>query len=239
MTKILLLSDIHGHDDMAAAAIARHPDVEHILIAGDLTNFGDAGSARSVIEALCSGNSRNPGSFGILGRTSPRIRAVAGNCDPVSVRNYMSAAGFNVEGMLIELPYGTLVGAGGGLRRAGLTSFERTEAQLDEALSTQLSSAAEKGRKKPVIVLTHTPPYGTNADLLGGKHVGSKEFARMMIERVPDVWICGHIHESRSISTEDGTLVVNPGPCGNGYHAILEVNVGPDGKTSVRAELFR
>jgi Icc-related predicted phosphoesterase len=61
----------------------------------------------------------------------------------------------------------------------------------------------------------------------------------MLLEYAPDVWICGHIHESRCVSLEDGTLVVNPGPCGSGCHAILEIKEGPDGKALVRAELSK
>ena len=226
MKKILLLSDLHGRADMAAAVADSHQDIDFILIAGDITNFGDADEARAVLGALAR-------------KDKPRaIFAVAGNCDPLPVRRYLGAAGLNIEGKTLETPFGTLVGAGGGLKRAGLTSFERTECELSESLGKWLAIASGEGRKKPLIVMTHSPPYGTNADRLGGKHVGSMEFARLMIERFPDVWICGHIHESRCVSLEDGTLVVNPGPCNRGCHAILEINEGPDGKALVRAELF-
>jgi Icc-related predicted phosphoesterase len=225
--KILLLSDIHGRSDMAAATVARHPEVDFIFISGDITNFGDADSARSVIDALSYDGKR---------RT---IFAVAGNCDSTSVRNYMQDTGLEVEGTVNGLPFATLIGAGGGLKRAGLTTFERTENQLKEALAPQLIAASGNGCKRPYIVLTHTPPYGTNADCHGENHVGSREFARLMIKYSADVWICGHIHESRCVSREDGVLVVNPGPCNCGCHAILEIDEGLDGKYRVKAQLFK
>jgi uncharacterized protein len=228
MTKILVLADIHGHADLAEAAVARNSDAECIFIAGDLTNFGSEESARHVIKAL---------------RADGRTRAilmVAGNCDNDSVRKYIETEGLNVEGRVLDFPFGRLVGAGGGLKRAGITCFERTEKQLAEALSRQLAAAAEKALKPlPLVVLTHTPPYGTNADQRGDWHVGSKAFAALMIEYLPKVWICGHIHESRSISLEDGTLVVNPGPCGAGFYAVLEIGADAAGEFRVRAELSR
>lgn len=226
MTKILLLSDIHGRGDMAATVVSRHPDIDYVFIAGDITNFGNVESVRSVVKALASDSKK------------PRIFAVAGNCDTKPARQYMSEKGLDVEGRVHELPFAALVGAGGGLRRAGITSFERNENELIAALSLPLTSAVREGLR-PLIVLTHTPPYGTNADCHGENHVGSKGFARMMVIHRPDVWICGHIHESRCVSLEDGTLVVNPGPCSSGCHAILEIEESPDGNSLVRAQLFR
>ena len=227
MKKILLLSDVHGRGDMAAAIIARHQNLDYVLIAGDVTNFGDVESAQAVIKALFSDGKRRC------------VFLVAGNCDPPSVRTFFRVEGFETEGYERELPFASFVGVGGGLRRAGLTSFERTESELNEALIAQLSALRSKDRKKPMIVLTHTPPYGTNADRRGEMHVGSKEFAKAMAEYSPDVWICGHIHESRCVSLEDGTLVINPGPCSCGSHAILEINESPDENKLVRASLFR
>lgn len=227
MKKLLLLSDIHGRGDVAAAIIARHPDIEYVLIAGDITNFGDVKSARTVIGALSSGGRRLS------------VSLVAGNCDPAAVREFFMTEDLEIEGRGRELPFASLVGVGGGLRRAGLTSFERTERELGEALVAKLSPFSARDRAKPVITLTHTPPYGTNADRRGETHVGCREFAKSMVEFCPDVWVCGHIHESRCVSLEDGTLVVNPGPCSGGFYSILEIGEGPGGTSSVRAFLLK
>lgn len=227
MTKILVLADIHGHADQAEAAVARNPDAEYIFIAGDLTNFGNEENARHVIRAI-----------GADGK--PRtIVAVAGNCDNDSVRKYINVEGFDVEGKILDLPFARVVGAGGGLKRAGITCFERSENQLREALGNQIRAVKQANHPLPLIVLTHTPPYGTNADQHGGWHVGSKAFATLMIEHLPKIWICGHIHESRCVSLEDGTLVVNPGPCGAGYHALMEIGTDATGELRIRAELSR
>jgi len=227
MTKILVLADIHGHADQAEAAVSRNPDADYIFIAGDLTNFGNEESARHVIEALS-----------IDGKIRT-IVTVAGNCDNESVRKYINAEGLCVEGRTLEFPFARVVGAGGGLKRAGITCFERTESQLKAALEGQISTAGRSIRQLPLVVLTHTPPYGTNADQRGDWHVGSKAFASLMIEHMPKVWICGHIHESRCVSLEDGSLVVNPGPCGAGCHALLEIDMDAAGELRIKAELSR
>lgn len=226
--KILVLSDIHGRGDMAARIIALHPDIDTILIAGDITNFGSVDEARSVrARILSDGKPRS-------------IYAVAGNCDPLPVRQYLKAEGIDVEGSVCRLDFAYLVGAGGGLKRAGLTSFERTESELEAALRPRLASIKPRLESaKPLIVLTHSPPYGTNADLHGEAHVGSFSFARLMLEFSPEVWICGHIHESRCVSLEDGSLVINPGPCSAGCYGILEIKESPGEKSSARAYLSR
>ncbi|MGB4585822.1 MAG: metallophosphoesterase family protein [Rectinemataceae bacterium] len=236
MKKILILSDIHGRGDIAERIIALHPEIDTILIAGDMTNFGNVDEAKAVrARILSDGRHRS-------------VYAVAGNCDPLPVRKYLRTEAIEVEGSVLDLQFGSLAGAGGGLKRAGLTSFERTESELKAALEPQLSSirtpsfghsSSRSGSAKPLIVLTHSPPYGTNADMHGEAHVGSLSFARIMLEFKPEVWICGHIHESRCVSLEDGTLVVNPGPCSAGCYGILEISVGPGEKYSARAYLSR
>lgn len=227
LKKILVVSDIHGYGESLAAVLAANAEADLVAVAGDLTNFGNAASAREILSLLMAMRSPWP----------PAI--VAGNCDPSAARRCFMESGGDLEGKPRELPFATLIGTGGGLRRAGITSFERGEAELYEALAPQLYAAKARALRRPLIVMTHTPPYGTNADRRGEKHVGSEKFALLMQEYAPEIWICGHIHESRCVSTEDGTLVVNPGPCGAGCYAILEIGEkNPDsGIVAVRAEL--
>ncbi|MDX9784052.1 MAG: metallophosphoesterase family protein [Spirochaetia bacterium] len=230
-SRLLVLSDIHGHADMAGIIAARHPGIEGILIAGDITNFGNADAVRRVLDAL----KPRGGMQGVHG--------VSGNCDTLSARRYFSASGLDLEAGGFESSELFILGAGGGLRRAGITSFERSEGELEAALGPGLDAANKKTgprpRTKPLIVVTHSPPYGTNADLHAGMHVGSKTFSRLMGRYGPEVWICGHIHESRCVSLEDGTLVINPGPCALGYHAILEIGrEGEDQVPELKAFLF-
>jgi Icc-related predicted phosphoesterase len=209
---------------MAAMAVSAVPDAQFVLIAGDLTNFGDQKSAQKVIQALA-------------GTESPRkIIAVAGNCDPEPVRRYLHASGYALEGSAESISFGTVAGVGGGLKRAGITSFERTEEELDQSMAKAIGSFS---RNSLTIFLTHNPPYGTNADLNRDRHVGSRAFAFHLQKQIPDIWICGHIHESRCVSLEDGTLIINPGPCGEGCFAVVELKEGPQGYKVASAALSR
>lgn len=228
LKKILVVSDIHGHSKSLKEVLTANDGAELVIVAGDLTNFGSAADAREILDILEQAGFPFP----------PAV--VAGNCDTLAARRSFYASGRGLEGHLRELPFATLTGAGGGLRRAGITSFERSEAELRDALAPQFFASERNKVRRPLIVVTHSPPYGTNADRRGESHVGSGEFASLMALYKPEAWICGHIHESRCVSLEDGTLVVNPGPCGSGCFAVLEVDEkGPDrGEiAAVRAEL--
>ena len=215
MKKILVLSDIHGHVDVLGRVLSSNPDVSLILIAGDLTNFGDAEAAARVIAELKA----VPG--------SPGIALVPGNCDTASARREFEASGFCVDGRRRGFPICKVAGTGGGLRRAGITSFERTEKDLGESLKHALNDLAADEGTGPLVILTHSPPYGTNADSIRESHSGSLAFAEIMTSLMPELWVCGHIHESRCVSMEDGTLVINPGPCALGCYAIIEIKEGP------------
>jgi len=61
------------------------------------------------------------------------------------------------------------------------------------------------------------------------KHLGSQSFAALLYEYEPLLWICGHIHEGRSIQWEGRTLVINPGPVALGSYAILGIEQKPQG----------
>jgi len=70
------------------------------------------------------------------------------------------------------------------------------------------------GKYKDVkmILVTHGPPYGTELDKIGERHVGNKDY-RKFIERIkPKVAISGHLHETVGKSDKIGeTKLINPG----------------------------
>jgi uncharacterized protein len=213
--KILVLADIHGHVEELRHVLFSNPGISLILVAGDLTNFGDAKAAATILAELKAAPD------------SPDVALVPGNCDPLAARREFESSCFSVDGGRRDFSICRVAGTGGGLRRAGITSFERTEDELKDSLKEALGDTVQGDASLPLIVLTHSPPYGTNADSVRGFHSGSKAFAEIMSARMPAIWVCGHIHESRCISREDGTLVVNPGPCASGCCAVIEIKEGP------------
>ncbi len=205
--------------------MTKNKGVEYILVAGDITNFGSELDAAKVLDALQ------------IGPTRPVILAVPGNCDTVAVRKYLVDNGVSIEQRVVVLPIGNVAGVGGGLKRAGITPYERTEMELRSGAEHVLKQVAHTRSKLPTIMVSHTPPYGSNADLRHGQHVGSYELAGLMNTFCPQVWVCGHIHESPCVSMEDETLIVNPGPCANGNYAVLTFRIGEDGSVSIRGKL--
>lgn len=228
MKKALILADIHGQSEFARRALEMNRDVDLVIVAGDVTNFGGADAVAKVLDSLRA--AVDP---------PPPIVAIPGNCDPLAARKALDASGTNVDGLLVQFEFCFIAGTGGALRRAGITSYERTEAQLQAGLKGPLGAYKERKDSRPLVVVTHSPPYGTNADRHGEQHVGSESFAAILGQGIPSVWVCGHIHESRSVSLEDGCLVVNPGPCSFGYYAILEIWKSPDLGWQVRASLSK
>lgn len=217
MSKILVLADIHGKLDALRQVLGANGDADLVLVAGDLTNFGGGEVADAVLAEL------------LAAAPSRRIALVPGNCDPPQARRRMEESGLCVDGRSAGYGICRVAGVGGGLRRAGITSYERTETELSDCLAAALKSATAVENEAPLIVLTHSPPYGTNADRVRYSHSGSEAFARLMTSTRPAAWICGHIHESPCVSLEDGCLVVNPGPCAAGRYAVLRIQEGPDG----------
>lgn len=235
MTRILVAADVHGNARQLARAVAAQPEASAVLIAGDITNFGTVHDAKSVLEAA-----------GADGRIRTVV-VVSGNCDPKPVRDFLAESGCDLErsGPFPGLP--AMAGVGGGLRRAGVTCHERTEEDLGKALRSRLSTLGEGTPCRAQIIMTHSPPYGTNADKLQERHVGSRAFADILAQCPPRLWICGHIHESRCSSFEDGTLILNPGPMSWGKYAIVDFGgeTEPDAKVSnhhpapgIRVRLF-
>lgn len=98
------------------------------------------------------------------------------------------------------------LGHGGG-------GFSMVDRKLEKRLP-QLKEKIRPGDK--VILVTHAPPYHTELDyipLYG--HVGCRSIVKAIKELKPQLFLCGHIHESFTIRQKmDKTLLLNPGPFG-------------------------
>ena len=219
--RILIVSDIHGAAKATAGIAVQLSGIDLILIAGDITDFGGERDARVVLDPFA--------------KSGIPIAAVSGNCDREGVRVFLTKAGYSVEGRSRTLCGLRLAGAGGGLFRQGLTPFEATEDELEDSIKAAL--ACDEGNTSPLVVLTHTPPAGTRLDKRGSAHVGSLALGSILAERSPILWISGHIHESRSLSTKGGATLVNPGPLHDGFYATATV-LDKDGVLSIEAELL-
>lgn len=216
---LLLLSDIHsaGHRLESIANELSRADL--VVVAGDITDFGNREEAAEMLRRLRIGN--------------VPIALVSGNCDRGSVRHYLESEGCSVESRSLSLGGLRVVGVGGGVLRTGLTPYERRDEELAAAARAALET--EDGGKA-LLFISHTPPFGTGADLRHGSHVGSKALRAVLEEYRPLLWVAGHIHEGRSISTLGDTTVVNPGPLHDGFFARAEISF-TGSAPRIRAEL--
>ena len=84
------------------------------------------------------------------------------------------------------------------------------------------------------VFVPHAPPYGTKVDIIhSGLHVGSTAVREFIEDAHPTLTVCGHIHEARGKDYIEATEIVNCGPAGRGYFAIIELGHGK------RSDLFQ
>jgi Icc-related predicted phosphoesterase len=201
--KLLALADIHGDVErlyQLANGLEEKPDA--VVVAGDLTPFGPAGLVPRVKEALDS--------------FSKYVFMIPGNEDTREVRAEMDRLGVNMHNKHLRVKDATLVGFEGArwIDADGevFMKYDPVHEVLREA----------KGKK---VLVTHVPPFDTEADMLWtGHHVGSP-FLRALIEDYqPDFVVCGHIHESRAVDKLGRTTVVNTGALADGYAAWIDTD---------------
>ncbi|WP_027186109.1 metallophosphoesterase [Desulfovibrio inopinatus] len=199
------IGDIHAD----LGPLKRIPDVSAanaIIISGDLTNRGSTTEAEAV--------------FSQVRAVNPVVYAQIGNMDTTAVDAVLTQHGINIHGHAIQLTPGlSLIGVGWSTPTPFGTPSEAPEDQIE----TWLESAYENIDKNDrLLLVSHTPPFGTLVDCIGsGLHVGSSA-VRQFIERVsPDVCLTGHIHESANIDTIGSTTIVNPGMATDGGYARI------------------
>ena len=201
------------HDDIAA--LDRIPglgDAAGVVISGDLTIRGGAASAKLVIEAVR--------------RRNPVVMAQIGNMDTGAVDAYLTAEGVNLHAT------GRVMSQGVGFFGCGWstpTPFHTPSEAGEEKVAAWLEAAHAVVAHCPhLIMVCHTPPFGTAADVVGsGAHVGSQVVREFILRVQPAVCLTGHIHEARSVDTLGPTVIVNPGALADGGYA--RITLGPDG----------
>ncbi len=213
--RILQVSDVHGSKKAAASAaeLARRERVDLIVLAGDVTTFGTVGEVAEILRTLSS--------------SGVQVLYVPGNCDPPELlSNDVGLEGVtNVHGRTVSIGGLRIGGVGGGLAGGPRSWIDLTEEEMKAVIGSL---------GKVDLLVSHTPPHGSGADALGGRHVGSVTVREYCLREEPIAVLCGHIHEARSISRLGRTVVVNAGPARGGNAALLEIS----GKEA-KAELIR
>lgn len=187
-------------------------EADGIIVTGDLTNYGGAVKAASIMQ--------------VLRTRCPRVLAQAGNLDKPSVDDWLTDQSCNIHAKITGLAPGIFVlGLGGSTPTPGHTPLEFTEEQYRSWLSPLTENARRCGH---LILASHNPPKDTACDrLTNGMHVGSEAVRSFIGDVQPELCICGHIHESMAEDSIGKTKIINPGMLGEGGYVVIRF--GQDG----------
>jgi Icc-related predicted phosphoesterase len=201
--KILAISDAHGDCSCMASILEKAGDIDLVLIAGDLTDFGPEEQAEELINMF-----------------DKPVMAIPGNCDMRSILGTLdSSKATNLHNASKCIGDITFIGLGGSNPTPFNTTFEIEEDEIENKLERLVKEV--EGSGDTIILLTHAPPYGTLDEIPIG-HVGSKAIGKF-VGRV-DLIVCGHIHEARGVMKCGRTVVVNTGMACEGYGALITID---------------
>ncbi len=199
------IGDLH-EDTSRVGDIPGIREASGVFISGDLTIGGSVKQAERVMRAVAEYN--------------PFLYAQIGNMDRGEVTDYLEEQGWNIHIRSRELvPDVGLMGVGTSTFTPFGTPSEFPEARIADWLEEAYRSAMRFSR---LILVSHTPPLNTDCDrIASGAHVGSRAVREFIEEHQPDICLCGHIHESRSMDRLGRTAVINTGAFSSGGYAVI------------------
>jgi hypothetical protein len=211
--KILVFSDMHGNRRVidVAKTIIERDNFDMIIYLGDFSEkIGDETCNIEDAELMLS---RLNG----LGK----IKSLFGNCDTPKLQKLLEDEAVSMHNKLIFMGKTAFIGWGGSSPTPFHTPSEFSETTIESSLKKLMDEAAERGAER-LILFTHDPPANSNADKLpDGSHVGSEAIRHIIEEYGPNLSVCGHIHEAKSIDHVGSTKVINVGPASNGHYLAI------------------
>ncbi|MCD6319753.1 MAG: metallophosphoesterase [Candidatus Desulfofervidaceae bacterium] len=201
---LVAFGDIHGMVNYIDQ-IKELPQADWVIITGDLSNHGGRKEAEAIINHIKQYN--------------PHILAQLGNMDRLEMDTYFTELGINLHGHGYKLTDNlAILGVGGSTPTPFGTPTEYSEEEIAAFLYTAYDEIKDVPHK---ILVSHTPPYGTNVDIVGrGEHVGSRVIREFIEKYQPEVCLTGHIHESRNVDKIGKTIILNPGTINLGYTLV-------------------
>ncbi len=214
MTKILAISDVHGEENENLYTYLNNNDIDLVIILGDITDFGPLEFVGTFIEKVAD--------------CGVDVIAIPGNCDPKGICNAINEVSFCLHNNIIAYGDAILFGYGGSnetpFNTPGEIQDNKIYGDVFELLANYDYVYNEKVPKVKILA-THAPPYNTEADKLeSGDHVGSQGILKSIHEFEPQINICGHIHEAKSLSKIGITTdVANPGMLKDNGAVLIDV----------------
>ena len=222
--KLLVISDLHAHNDVLDKMDDIFKQADAVLFAGDFAECFKPETGDEALEKLCSKHDS--------------IFAVLGNCDNETFLEDLEERDICVEKALVFHEGLAFAGSGGGTKFTGKTEFERTEEECLSDFDIVKNSIDQNGDKslwKNLILISHNPPICGKLDSFDGvHHAGSQQFTDFIQENQPLAVICGHIHEGTGSDKIGDTLVINPGSLGEkGTYFWLDLEKDSEGNWKV------
>ncbi len=204
---IIAFTDIHGSYQRVCDIIDREQRADAVILGGDITTYGTTADAAKALELFRKG--------------AKPIFAVAGNMDSPEFDEFFDRSSVSVNGKGIVFRETGVFGVSGSPPTPMHTPYEIPEEEIARRSEEGWNDVAAA---RWTIFVPHAPPRDTKVDrILLGKHVGSTAVRSFIESRQPDVVVCGHIHEARGIDKIGKTQIVNCGPAGKGYYALLHL----------------
>jgi uncharacterized protein len=180
--KLLIFSDVHG--DWNALEELLEVQADYYIAAGDqitwgkgLDRCGEILSTRGAQLYVLPGNHES-------------ADQVAGMCARYGLHD--------LHGRHFQVGRWHVAGMGYSNPTPFNTPGEYSEAQIHDRL-------VKFADLKPLVLICHTPPYGTALDQVRpGVHAGSTSVRRFIEAYQPEWFCCGHIHEAAGAETEIG-----------------------------------
>ncbi|WP_297828428.1 metallophosphoesterase [uncultured Methanobrevibacter sp.] len=224
MTKILAISDVHGEENENLYTYLNNNDIDLVLILGDITNFGPLDFVETFINKVAD--------------CDVDVIAIPGNCDPKGICNAINEVSFCLHNNIIAYGDAILFGYGGSnetpFNTPGEIQDNKIYGDVFELLANYDYVYNDKVPKVKILV-THAPPYNTEADKIeSGEHVGSQGILKSIHEFEPEINLCGHVHEAKSLSKIGFTTdVANPGMLKDNGAVLIDVKDGSNYDISI------
>ena len=217
--KILVISDLHAHNDVLDKMDSVFAQADAVIFAGDFAECFKPETGKEALERLCAKHEN--------------IFAVLGNCDNEDFMEELENQDICVEKALVFHEGLAFAGSGGGTIFTGKTEFERTEDEVLSDFDIVVNSVEQTGDSSlwnSLILISHNPPVGDKIDSFDGEHhAGSQKFTDFIKSNKPLAVVCGHIHEGTNIEKIGDTVVINPGSLGE-KETYVWLNVEKDGE---------
>ena len=189
---------------MKSAEIASRKKIDLILVLGDISH-NDFEEAISLLEILAK---------------VKKVFFIPGNMDSKKLLTWTKDDIVNIHCKAEKINDDQeILGIGG----SSITPFNTSIEFEEEDIAIKLDESSKKLEGKKFIFASHCPPKNTKIDETNfGMHGGSTSIYKFIVQKKPDMNICGHIHEAFGIDHINGTIIVNTGAAKDNRYAIIE-----------------